>query len=106
MTARMGLRGAGWMLGLTAALLFFASEKATASLIFDSSVHLSAQGFGNAPRALTIQATGQGGSTESGCVGVNGGGGIVVGAGGCIPSASVHDSNGVTNVGGDEPNPH
>jgi PEP-CTERM motif len=105
MTERTGLR-AGWVIGLTVALLSFAPSRATASLIFDSSVLLSAQGFGNAPRALTIQATGQGGSTESGCVGVNGGGGIVVGAGGCIPGASVHDSNGVANVGGDEPNPH
>ena len=78
------------MMGLIAALLFFAPPEASASLIFDSSVLLSAQGFGNAPRALTIQATGQGGSTESGCVGVSGGGGIVVGAGGCISSALVH----------------
>jgi hypothetical protein len=102
---RAGRRAAGWTLGLTGALLLFAPAGAKASLIYDAAVHLSAQGFGSAPRVLTIQATGQGSSTESGCVSVNGGGGITVGTGSCIPNASVHDSNGVANVGGDEPNP-
>lgn len=106
MMRRVGRRAVGWIIGLTSALLVFAPAVAKASLIFDSGVLLSAQGFGNAPRVLTVQATGQNSSTESGCVGVNGSGGITVGAAGCISDALVHDNNGVANVGGDEPNPH
>ena len=50
-----------------------AAAQASASLIFDSSILLSAQGFGNAPRDLTIQRTGGTTSPESGCVSVTGG---------------------------------
>jgi len=84
-------------------------QVASASLVFDTIVLLSAQGFGNAPRDLTIQQVGNSpnpNGTESGCVGVTAGGGINVGS--CLPanvSPAVHDSNGVTNVGGDEPPP-
>lgn len=91
---------------LAAALTCGAPSLAKASLIYDSSLKASAQGFGNAPRVLTLQAEGQNKTgTESGCVGVSGTGNIVVGPSGCIANASVHDSNGVANVGGDEVNP-
>jgi hypothetical protein len=75
---------------------------ASASLVYDSNVQLSAQGFGNAPRDLTVQAHGSA-DTESGCVGVGAGGGIRFGS--CVTNAQVHDSNGLANVGGDEPSP-
>lgn len=94
------------MFGIAAAtaLALAAPQVANAGLIYDSSIALTGQGFGSAPRALTVQGTGNA-STESGCVGVNGSG-IVVGASACLPaSTAVHDSNGVANLGGDEPNP-
>lgn len=84
-----------------------AAFPASASLIYDSSILLDAQGFGNAPRALTIQRTGNPSSPESGCVGVNGSGGIVVGSAGCLANENnVFQPNGVINTGGHEPNPH
>ena len=54
-----------------------------------------AAGFGNMPRILTVQATGNA-STESGCIAWNGSR-MIVGSGACSNAA---------NVGGDEPNPH
>jgi hypothetical protein len=81
--------------------LAFAAAPAGASIILDSSIRLTAQGFGNAPRILTVQGNG----TESGCVAPGPGGSLAGGAGACITSASVHDSNGVTNTGGSEVNP-
>lgn len=80
------------------------SGMASASLIFDSTIQLSAQGFGNAPRDLTVQAQGNN-TTESGCVGVNSFGKITFGAASCTPEASVFDFNGVQNTGGDETPP-
>ena len=85
-----------------AATVLLTPQLASASLVYDSSVLLSAQGFGSAPRDLTIQSQGNN-TTESGCVGVSGVGAITFGS--CIANGSVHDSNGVANIGGDEPNP-
>jgi hypothetical protein len=62
-------------------------------------VDLGGQGFGNAPRLLTVQGSG----TESGVVNIAAGNTIVGGAG--VPTGSVHDSNGVTNAGGQEVSP-
>jgi hypothetical protein len=86
----------------------FLANCASASLVYDSSIHASAQGFGNAPRALTIQHTGPGvpNDFESGCVGVSATGEIIVGPDGCRKTDAAIDPNGVTPVGGDEPNPH
>lgn len=96
-------------LALAAAVstLAFVATPANASLVFDSTILLPAQGFGNAPRAITIMEIPAGKTgTESGCVGVGGTGStIVIGSGGCIPDAQVFLGNGVTNVGGDEPSP-
>lgn len=94
-------------LGLLAAMGIglFPANPASASLVFDSSILLGAQGFGNAPRDLTIQRTGRITSPESGCVGVSGTGTIVIGGAACISDALVNAGNGVTNIGGDEPNP-
>lgn len=89
---------------VAAVVAMVAPQAANAGLIYDSSVTVTGQGFGNAPRALTVQGTGNA-STESGCVGVNGSG-IVVGASACLSAATpVHDGNDVVNVGGDEPSP-
>lgn len=90
-------------LAATAAVtaLGFAGAPANAALIFDSNILVSAQGFGNAPRLLTIQGSGN----ESGCVGVGAGGTLLGGAGACIADALVTDGNGVTNAGGQEVNP-
>ena len=77
---------------------------ASASLVFDHTVVLSAQGFGAAPRDLTLQSANNN-TTESGCVGVGAGGGITFGS--CITNAQVFGSNGVQNVSGtgSMPNP-
>ena len=79
------------------------SATASASLVYNSTIHVSGQGFGAVPRHLTIQATGNQ-NTESGCVGVNSSGAIVVGPAGCTGDALIAP-NGVIPTGGDEPNP-
>jgi len=78
---------------------------ASASLIYDSSVTITGQGFGNAPRDLTVQRTPATSGTESGCVGLGTGGGLIVGAAGCMGTDAGFDPNGVVNIGGDEPSP-
>ena len=78
------------------------SGMASASLIFDETIMLSAQGFGTAPRDLTVQG---GGETESGCVAVNAMGQITIGPGSCTAEALVFDANGVQNTGGSETPP-
>jgi hypothetical protein len=80
--------------GTLAAAAFVLPQVANAGLIYDSSVILTGQGFGNAPRDLTLQATGQQ-TTESGAVGVSSTGGITFGT--AIPDASVSPGNGITN---------
>jgi hypothetical protein len=70
---------------------------ASASLVYDSSILAPAQGFGTAPRDLTLQATGQD-SFESGGLGVSASGTIVFGS--VIADSAVHLGNGVTNQGG------
>jgi LPXTG-motif cell wall-anchored protein len=85
---------------------FFAMpQAASASLIFDSTVDLTGQGFGNNPRLLTLQERGQGDDVQSGCVSANAGGSIAIGSGSCISDSQVFMGNGITNVGGDEVNP-
>jgi hypothetical protein len=73
---------------------------AQADLVFGGIVDLGAQGFGNAPRLLTLQGQGNN-TTESGVVTVSGGA-VSGGAGAGIPDATVFSGNGVTNAGGDE----
>ena len=76
------------------------SVAASASLVFDSTIQLSAQGFGSANRDLTIQGNG----TESGCVGVSSTRTIVVGPAGCTGDAKI-DPNGIIPTGGQEVQP-
>ena len=91
-----------YKLALATAAMVIATTPASASLVYNSNISVSAQGFGNVPRDLTVDVNGQN-HVESGCVGVAAGGAITFGS--CIADGSVHDGNGVTNVGGDEPNP-
>ena len=66
---------------------------ANAALVYDNTITASGQGFGNAPRLLTIQGGG------SGCVKVGGtGSSLVGGAGAC-------DGTLYNNLGGHEANP-
>ena len=90
-------------LALAGALVAF-PQAASASLIFDSTIDVTAQGFGNAPRLLTLQERGQGDDVESGCVAATSGG-ISIGSGACISDSQVFQGNGLTNTGGDEVNP-
>lgn len=81
---------------------------ASANLIYDSTIHLSAQGFGSAPRDLTVQQVGNSpnpNGTESGCVGFVSGT-FTVGPTGCPTTDATIMPNGVIPNGGDEPNPH
>jgi PEP-CTERM motif-containing protein len=88
------------MVSAMAGVMVLASAtKSSADLIFDASILLSAQGFGTAPRDLTVQNTG----TESGCVSPDGG--FTVGASACLGTDAFLSGNGVVNVGGDEPSP-
>lgn len=72
---------------------FALPQVASASLVYDSSIDASGQGFGSAPRDLTLQATGQT-NFESGSVTVIGGG---IALGSPIADASVFMGNGITN---------
>jgi len=83
--------------GALAAAAFALPQVASASLIYDSSIRLTAQGFGNAPRDLTLQATGQQ-TTESGAVGVSSTGAIAFGT--PIQDSAVFQGNGVTTASG------
>ena len=70
---------------------------ASASLIYASSILAPAQGFGTAPRDITLQAGGRD-TFESGAVNYLGNGMIDFGT--PIADALVHDGNGVTNQAG------
>jgi len=78
--------------GVAAAVLMASS--ASASLVYESSIQLSAQGFGNAPKDLTLQGRG----TTSGCVGAAAGGAITFGT--CTTDAQTYAGNGVSNADG------
>lgn len=83
----------------TAAAGLLASP-ASASLVLNNQIQLSAQGFGAAPRDLTIQGAG----TVSGCVSAAGGS-FAVGSSACMGTDAAIDPNGVINTGGGEPSP-
>jgi LPXTG-motif cell wall-anchored protein len=83
----------------------FAAPSRQASLIFDSSIDVTAQGFGNNPRLLTLQERGQGDNVSPAASRQGAGGSISIGSSSCISDSQVFQGNGVTNVGGDEVNP-
>lgn len=80
-----------------AAAILALPQAASASLIYDSSILAPAQGFGTAPRDLTLQATGQD-TTESGGLAAGSGGAIIFGS--VIADGSVYQGNGVSNLSG------
>ena len=80
-----------------AAALFALPQAASASLVYDSAILAPAQGFGTAPRDLTLQATGQT-ATESGGIGVSATGTMLFGD--VIADSSVFMPNGVSNASG------
>ena len=84
--------------------VLFTPRPAAASLIYDTSILLSAQGFGNAPRDLTVQRTGSTTSPESGCISAAGGV-LSGGSAACLGVDAAMMGNGVVNAGGDEVNP-
>jgi len=82
-----------------------AASPASAGLVYDSSISISAQGFGNAHRALTIQESGpRPNGVESGCVSSTSSGTLIGGSGACL-TGDAPGGNGVVNVGGDESSP-
>ncbi|MES2831831.1 MAG: PEP-CTERM sorting domain-containing protein [Pseudomonadota bacterium] len=93
MKIRLSALAATLLVGITFAL----PGTASAGLIFQSAILASAQGFGNAPRDLTLQSTGRS-VTESGSVGVAAGGGITFGT--PISDASVFLGNGISTLSG------
>ena len=101
MTSAFKLTAVG---SLAVGIMLLSPSTAAASLIYDSSILLSAQGFGTAPRDLTVQRTGNTTSPESGCVGVSGGT-FAVGSGACMGVDAAFMGNLVVNAGGDEPSP-
>ena len=84
--------------------VLFTPRPAAAGLIYDTSSLLSAQGFGNAPRDLTVQRTGSTTSPESGCISAAGGV-LSGGSAACLGVDAAMMGNGVVNAGGDEVNP-
>lgn len=92
---------------LAATAMFSFPTAASASLVYDASIQTAAQGFGTAPRDLTLQATGNA-STESGGVSFSSTG-IMFGGTGIIALGNplLHDPNSVYNSSStaDLPNP-
>src|SRR6266404_2367016 len=81
------------MLGLAAVTSF----PAWADIILVGPKVITGNGFGNDPRALTIQSHGPSNNTESGCIAPDALGGLIAGPSACwAPDGD---------VGGDEPNP-
>lgn len=89
-------------LTLLATSLMVAAGGANASLVLSGTTDLSAQGFGNAPRLLTLQAKGHD-STESAAIGISGGALVALTPG--INDMLVYSGNGITNMGGDTVSP-
>jgi hypothetical protein len=80
---------------LVISLAVASSYPALASILLVGPEEISGSGFGNLPRALTIQSHGPSQPTEAGCIAPDGSGGLIAGKGACAPG----------NSGGDETNP-
>lgn len=90
---------------MTAAVVIAFATPASADLVFDSTIFVTGQGFGNVPRDLTVQRTGGTTSPESGCVGISGGN-LTFGGSACLANeTNVLSGNGTVNTGGHEPSP-
>src|SRR5438105_2450709 len=78
-----------------AGVLAAVSYPAWGSLVLEGTFVVGGSGFGNLPRALTIQSHGPGSPTEMGCIAPDGSGGLISGDNACASG----------DLGGDEPNP-
>ena len=96
-TRQLGFARKTAIAGLLAAIAAVAPVTASASLFYNSGLTAPAQGFGTAPRDLTLQATGNA-TVESGGLGVNPDGTIAFGS--VVLDSTVHDNNGIQNVAG------
>jgi hypothetical protein len=94
--------GSGWLLILVIAAIAFPGI-ARADLVYDASILATAQGFGNAPRDLTLSSQGNN-TSESGGIGFGPGG---ISFGSSIADSLVFQGNGITNSSstGDLPSP-
>ena len=72
-------------------------QPVSADIVFVGPFVVGGAGFGNLPRALTVQSHGPSNSTESGCIAPNGSGGLMSGNAACAET--------LKDVGGDEANP-
>jgi hypothetical protein len=90
-------RGFTFAASATAIVVLALPQAALAGLIYDSSLLAPAQGFGTAPRDLTLQATGQD-IAESGGLAAGSGGVIIFGN--VIADSLVFQGNGVSNLSG------
>jgi hypothetical protein len=70
---------------------------AFADIISEGALVVSGSGFGNLPRALTIQSHGPSDPSESGCIAPDGSGGLIAGGSACSLVSGA--------LGGDEQNP-
>jgi hypothetical protein len=82
------------VVALTCAAGMAMATPASASLVFDSKLQVSAQGFGTQPRTLTLQGANNN-TRASGCIG-NSGGTVTYGTN-CTTDAQTFKGNGVTN---------
>lgn len=97
------MRVASSFASLLVATAFTFPQSASASLVYNADIRaLTAQGFGNAPRDLTLQATGQT-AFESGSVGVSSTGAITFGT--PISPALIFANNEVNTVAGTDAMP-
>jgi len=78
-------------------VLSFGLSTAFADIILVGPEERTGSGFGNLPRALTLQSHGPSSNTESGCIAPDGSGGLIQGHSACSPLSP--------NVGGDEAPP-
>src|SRR5579859_6611131 len=79
------------------ALATAVSYPAFANIISAGTVDVGGSGFGNLPRALTIQSNGPSDLVESGCIAPDGSGGLIAGGSACALASGA--------VGGDEQSP-
>ena len=90
-------RGITFAASATAIAILGLPQAASAGLIYNSTLLAPAQGYGTAPRDLTLQANGQD-VTESGGLAAGSGGAILFGS--VIADSLVFQGNGVSNLGG------
>jgi len=93
-----------WAVAAAAVVVASGSPPVAANIIIDNQIFITSQGFGAAPRILTVQQMGNSPNppgTESGC-GANSGGSLITGSSACLTTDASISGNGFKNAGGDE----